>query len=186
MIFRPGNRHCLKNFAECAPFPALPALMGYHARMSQAATDLWGQDIALDGDGQAKVAASGEVILTDGLDTGAQDVRLRLFTRLGTLFYDRGFGSLAHDWIMEESTAESRAALCAEVLMRVEADLRVEPYSTSAAILVWDERTITVEARWRFIGADQPLNLVMQINKATRELIVADADPTPESLQESI
>jgi phage baseplate assembly protein W len=125
-------------------------------------------------------------VLTDGVETGAQDIRLRLFTRLGTLFYDQDFGSLLHDWIKEESTAETRAALCAEVLMRVEADPRVEPYSVSARILAWDERAITVEARWRFIGADQPLNLVLQINKAARELIVADAKPTAESLQESI
>lgn len=63
--------------------------------------DLWGQDIALDESGQAKIAASGELILTDGLETGLQDIRLRLFTRLGTLFYDEDFGSLLHDWILE-------------------------------------------------------------------------------------
>ena len=49
-------------------------------------TDLWGQDIALDVDGQAKVAANGELVLTEGVDTGVQDIRLRLFTRLGSLF----------------------------------------------------------------------------------------------------
>jgi phage baseplate assembly protein W len=154
--------------------------------MSQAKTDLWGQDIALDASGAARVAANGELILTDGVETGVQDIRLRLFTRLGSLFYDSDFGSLVHDWILEESTRETRSALCAEVLMRVEADPRVEPYSVSARILAWDEISITVEARWRFIGEDQPQNLVMQLNKATRELIVEDANPAPHTLQESI
>lgn len=44
--------------------------------MSDTTTDLWGQDIALDGSGQARVAANGELVLTDGVDTGVQDIRL--------------------------------------------------------------------------------------------------------------
>ena len=149
--------------------------------MSQTATDLWGQDIALDAYGQARVAANGELVLTDGTETGEQDIRLRLFTRLGSLFYDTEFGSLIHDWILEESTEESRAAFCAEVLMRVEEDPRVVPYSVSSAVLKWDERYLIVEARWRFIDVDQPLNLVMQLDKATQELIVKDANPDQDS-----
>ena len=109
--------------------------------------DLWGQDIALDESGQAKIAASGELILTDGLETGLQDIRLRLFTRLGTLFYDEDFGSLLHDWILEESTEANRAAFCSEVVMRVEADPRVELGSVSCSVLLWDERQLTARVR---------------------------------------
>jgi hypothetical protein len=155
--------------------------------MSQStATDLWGQDIALDGAGQAVVAANGELVLTDGSATGVQDIRLRLFTRLGELFYNIEFGSLIHDWILEESTEENRAAFCAEVLMRVEADSRVVPYSVTASILKWDERNLIAEVRWRFIGEDQPYNLVMQLNKDTKELIVQDAEPDPDSFSAHI
>lgn len=153
---------------------------------TRAQTDLWGQDIALDTLGRAKVSASGELILTDGPETGEQDIRLRLFTRLGALFYDEDFGSLLHDWILEESTPESRDAFCAEVVMRVEADPRVEPYSVSSVILNWNEREIVAEARWRFVGEDQPFNLVMQLNKNTRELIVQDVKPTSDALAASI
>ena len=71
--------------------------------MSDTTTDLWGQDIALDDSWQARVAANGELLLTDGVATGVQDIRLRMFTRLGNLFYDREFGSLIHDWILEDS-----------------------------------------------------------------------------------
>ena len=102
--------------------------------------DLWGRDIALDESGQARIAASGELILTDGVETGLQDIRLRLFTRLGTLFYDDEFGSLVHDWILEESTEATRAAFCSEVVMRVEADPRVTLGSVSCSVLLWDER----------------------------------------------
>ena len=52
-------------------------------------SDIWGQDIALDASGQARVAANGELVLTEGVETGVQDVRIRLSTYLGTLFYDK-------------------------------------------------------------------------------------------------
>jgi hypothetical protein len=149
-------------------------------------TDLWGQDIALDGAGQAVVAANGELVLTDGPATGVQDIRLRLFTRLGELFYNTEFGSLIHDWILEESTAENRAAFCAEALVRVEADPRVVPYSVACAVLKWDERNLIASVNWRFIGEDQPYNLVMQLDKDTKELIVSDADPDPDSFSADI
>lgn len=149
-------------------------------------TDLWGQDIALDEQGQALVAASGDLVLTDGPQTGEQDIRLRLFTRLGSLFYDTDFGSLIFDWVLEESTEESRAAFCAEVVMRVERDPRVVPYSVTAAILTWDDTQLVCSVRWNFIAVDQPFNLVMQIDKATKELIVKDANPDPDSFSADI
>ena len=136
--------------------------------------DLWGQDIALDAAGQAKIAASGELILTDGVETGLQDIRLRLFTRLGTLFYDDEFGSLVHDWILEESTDATRAAFCSEVVMRVEADPRVALGSVSCSVLLWDERRLTAWVRWTFIGEDHPLNLVLQIDKSTQTAVIQD------------
>lgn len=144
--------------------------------MSQT-TDLWGQDIALDNDGQARVAANGELVLTEGVETGVQDVRLRLFTRLGTLFYDTDFGSLIHDWILEESTTATRAAFCAEVAMRVDEDPRVVTGSVGCAILKWDEASLTARVSWRFIDEDRATNLVMQYNKVTHELVIADAKP---------
>lgn len=149
--------------------------------MSDTTTDLWGQDIALDGSGQARVAANGELVLTDGVDTGVQDIRLRMFTRLGKLFYDRQFGSLIHDWILEESTAANRAALESEVVMRVEEDPRVAVESVRCTVTAWDARSITALARWRFLEDDTPMSLVLQINKLTMELVVKDADPRTDS-----
>ena len=137
--------------------------------------DLWGQDIALDDAGQARIAASGELVLTDGVETGLQDIRLRLFTRLGTLFYDEDFGSLLHDWILEESTEANRAAFCSEVVMRVEADPRVELGSVSCSVLLWDERRLAARVRWTFIGEDHPLNLVLRLDKSTQTAGIADA-----------
>ena len=142
--------------------------------MSSVTTDLWGQDIALDDSGQARVAANGELLLTDGVETGVQDIRLRLFTRLGNLFYDREFGSLIHDWILEDSTAGNRAAFESEIVMRIEEDPRVVVGSVRCTV-------ITALASWRFLDEDTPLNLVLQVNKLTMELVIEDADPRTDS-----
>lgn len=135
-------------------------------------TDLWGQDIALDQDGQAKVAANGELVLTEGVETGVQDILLRLFTRLGTLFYDSDFGSLIPDWYYEESTEASRKSFLQEVARRVEEDPRVVFSSVRTKLIKWDSLSIDVEVFWRFIDVDQPLNLVLQYDKTTRQLVV--------------
>lgn len=140
-------------------------------------TDLWGQDIALDASGQARLSAAGELILTDGVETGLQDIKLRLFTRLGNLFYDRYFGSLIHDWILEENTLANRMAFCAEVTMRIEMDARVSPGTVSAMVLLWDETGLQVEAAFQFMGEDQPMNLVLQYDKSVKKLVIEDVRP---------
>ena len=139
--------------------------------MSSVTTDLWGQDIALDDSGQARVAANGELLLTDGVETGVQDIRLRLFTRLGNLFY----------WILEDSTAGNRAAFESEIVMRIEEDPRVVVGSVRCTVTAWDARSITALASWRFLDEDTPLNLVLQVNKLTMEMVIEDADPRTDS-----
>jgi len=144
-------------------------------------TDLWGQDIALDDNGQAKVAANGELVLTEGVETGVQDIRIRIFTRLGLLFYDKDFGSLIHDWILEESTVANRAAFESEIILRVEEDPRTVVGSVRCTVTGWDAKSITALAIWRFIDEDSPLNIVLQVNKETLELVVKDANPRENS-----
>ena len=149
--------------------------------MDSSTTDLWGQDIALDAIGQARVAANGELILTDGVDTGVQDIVLRVFTRLGTLFYDTSFGSLIHDWILEESTGANRVALESEIITRVELDPRVVVGSVRCSVTRWDETSLTMEVSWRFMTEDTPLNLVLQIDKNTMEMVIQDVQPRNDS-----
>ena len=144
--------------------------------------DLWGQDIALDDTGNLKIAASGEIVLVNGVDSGLQDIKLRLFTRLGTLFYDTSFGSLIHDWILEENTATSRAGLLSEVIMRVEQDARVRMGSVSAKIQKWDEKGVSVVIYFTFIDETHALNLILNIDRTTKDMVILDAKPREDSL----
>ncbi len=140
-------------------------------------SDIFGQDITLDAGQQPKVAANGELLLTDGAQTGVQDILLRLRTPLGSLFYDLEFGSLIHEWVQEESTQASRMALEAEVRRRVAIDPRVQPMSVTAAILNWDEKTVTLEASWIFVGEDHRNNLVLEVGNGKIEAVLSDVHP---------
>ncbi|PKN25170.1 MAG: baseplate assembly protein [Deltaproteobacteria bacterium HGW-Deltaproteobacteria-21] len=140
-------------------------------------TDLFGQDIRLDEGLEAVVAANGELVLTQGPETGCQDVRLRLFTRLGTLFYDQDFGALIHDWIREENTLFNRLALEAEIARRIGRDPRVVVGSAEARVAAWNENGVTVRASWRFIEEDHPYNLVIDMTDAKISIVVADVNP---------
>lgn len=145
--------------------------------MNTVTNDLWGQDIALDDNGHALVSANGELVLTNGVETGLQDIRLRLFTRLGELFYDKDFGSLLHDWVLEESTPATRAAFESEVIMRVEDDPRVVVGSVSCSVTAWDATTLSAQLRFSFVGEYLPINLILQVNTLTATFVLHDVNP---------
>lgn len=139
--------------------------------------DLFGQDIKIDETGQALVAANGELLLTVGVETGVQDIRIRLFTVLGELFYDQNFGALLYDWVKEENTAGNRAAFEAEVERRIGGDPGVEFGTAGCKVVNWDVSGLTARASWRFIGEDHPYNLVVSIDGEKREMVIKDVDP---------
>ena len=138
--------------------------------------EIFGQDIKLDGSGQALVAANGELILTQGLETGSQDIRLRLFTPLGTLFYDKEFGSLVHEWIKDENSLSARMAFCAEVTRRVRLAPRVQYGTEACSIRSWSESGITADVSWTFIDDDHVYNLVIETNE-DMEMVISDVNP---------
>jgi hypothetical protein len=141
--------------------------------------DVFGQDIKLGTDGQALVAANGELILTVGVETGLQDIRLGLQQPLGELFYDSEFGSLIHLWMKEENTGSNRAGLVAEVETRIENDPRVKLGSITCSVLKWDETGIDLQASFEFITEDQPYNLVVSYDAEKKEMVVKDVNPRP-------
>jgi len=140
--------------------------------------DVYGQDIKLDADLQAVVAANGELVLTDGPDTGVQDIKLALFTYLKTLFYDIDFGSVIFDFVKDESTSITRNDFCVEVKRCIHTDPRVVPMSAKCQITSWDHTGIIAAASWRFIDVTHPFNLVFEVGADGRiEEVKADVNP---------
>jgi phage baseplate assembly protein W len=139
--------------------------------------DLFGQDIKIDSAGQALVAANGELLLTEGAETGVQDIRLCLGTPLGELFYDIESGSLVHEWYQEENTQGNRSAFEAEIEQRIEADPRVVLGTVTCRVSSWDEKGITARASWEFIGEDHPFNLVISYDSTNKEMVIRDVNP---------
>lgn len=128
--------------------------------------DLFGQDIRIDmSTFQPVVAADGSLQLTDGEATGVQDVWLRLATVHEHLFYDRTYGSLIHEWVLDESTPSRRLALEVEIVSRVRLDPRVIPGSVSCKIKAWDTESISLELKYTFTGSDNPQLIVLRVSK---------------------
>lgn len=144
------------------------------------ATDLFGADIALDG-WEPVVLADGTLQLCSGTDTANQDIAIRLYTVLGQLFYDKAFGSLIMMFVRDESTPLSRAALCAEVVRRINNDPAVKVGSAACTIRQWDEMQVQLAASYTLITETHPNNLVFSIDVSTMSFrvddLVADVDP---------
>jgi len=138
--------------------------------------EIFGQDIKLDETGQAMVAANGELLLTTGTDTGSQDIKLRLATPLGTLFYDKEFGSNLHEWKNDENSLSRRMGFCTEVTRRIRLDPRVVPGSESCSILSWDEKGIKTQVSWRFVNESHIYNLVIEVGN-NMEMVIKDVNP---------
>ncbi len=140
-------------------------------------TNIFAQDIALDATMQARVAANGELVLTDGPETGVQDIKLRLFVYIGSLFFDKVFGSLLPDWVLEDNTETVRIGFGAEVKRRLNEDPRVQPGSASCSVTDWDELSIRAEAQFQFIDTDHAYNLVIEADRSKKEMVIKDANP---------
>ncbi len=137
--------------------------------------DIYGQDILLDDTLRAVVAANGEAVVSDGLQTVLQDIKLRLFTPLGSLFYDVNFGSLIHEFVQDEDGELARQALCAEVETRLNDEPRIVPESPYCEVVSWDPNGVILKAAFRLIDETHPFNMVIQAG-GDMEMVVNDVD----------
>lgn len=144
-------------------------------------TDLFGQDIKLDANGQAAVAANGELLLTEGVETGVQDVRLRLGASSDGLFYDAEFVSRLCQWVKDENTQANRIGFEMEAERCIQADPRVVAGSAQCAVLSWNELGLTARVQWEFVGEDHPFNLIVGIDAEKQEMVIKDVNPRPGS-----
>ena len=147
--------------------------------------DLFGADILVGNNFQAALAANGELVLTTGCACAVQMVAIRIFTMLGTLFYDTTFGCLFLHWIREESTPITRAGLCAEVEIRVNADPHVIPGTAVCKVAAWDHQGVDLDLRFTLIEQTHPEHLVLRFGQNETGLtmeIVKNANPREDSL----
>ncbi len=136
--------------------------------------DTFGQDILLDENGQAAVAANGELVWCGGEAAAVQDIRLRVLTMLGGLFYDRHFGSAIPNYIFADGTKANRLSLQAELKRRVEMDSRVMGGTVASVIRSWDERGITLDIGWRFKGESDPQNISLTFTRSGQNHLMED------------
>ena len=145
-------------------------------QVNQNNNEIYGQDILLDEKMQALLAATGEPVTSDGIATVLQDIKLRLFTPLGGLFYDKDFGSELIKFVKDENTLGSRIALTAEIKMRINMEPRVVPGKTSCKILSWDNTGVVCEAQFELIDATHPFNLIIKI-ESDKDMVIKDVNP---------
>ena len=135
---------------------------------------IFGQEIKLGGDGQAAIAANGELVLTEDVETGLQDIRVAMGTPIGSLFYDETYGGRIYHWIKDENTEASRAGFAAEIRRVLRMDPRVTIGSETCRVCSWDEKGIEAETGWQWVGQSHINNLVIGIDPATMEVVIKD------------
>lgn len=144
--------------------------------------EIFGTDIKLGKNGEALVAANGELLLTAGVETGLQDIGLAIKTPIENLFYDVEFGSRIHQWIKEENTELNRIGFSSEVKRVLRTDPRVETGSETCSILKWDENSLNAIAGWCWIDENHINNLVITLDNKNMEIIVEDVNPDGKAL----
>jgi phage baseplate assembly protein W len=138
-------------------------------------TDIFGQDIKIDNSGNIEVTASGEVLLTEGVETGLQDIKIMLETPLGSLFYDSEFGSTVYKYISCENTPDMRLSFCADIKRYIETDSRVIYNSANCKVQSWNEKGVTLMASFAFSETKSVHNLIMTIN-SDMEMVIQDVN----------
>lgn len=88
---------------------------------------------------------------------------------LGTLFYNVDEGSKVWDWVREDSTPTTRAALCVEIETRVNSDPHVETGTARASVLRWDHQSVDINLTLTLIDQDHPENLQLRLGQDNDE-----------------
>lgn len=148
------------------------------------AYELFGADIAVGNDMQALVAANGELILCEGCGCAVQNVALRLYVLLGSLFYDIDYGSLVLLWIREENTRSSQEALCVEIEARVNIDPHISPGSATCRVESWNPEGVELALSFTLVEQGHPDHLVLRLGEDNGSLaleIAQHANPREDS-----
>lgn len=126
--------------------------------------NIYGKDIKLNENMELIVSANGDVALIDNIDTLFQDIKLRILTSFGTLFYEENYGSNFSDFIFSDVVDNN--SISSEVIRTIEQDPRIEPYSIKVSVIENSLGTIKAEVTYKLINEDTNINQTIDINKS--------------------
>lgn len=126
--------------------------------------NFFGYDIKLDDNMDVCLSVNGELILTCGEDTVFQDIKLRILTAIGSLFYDESYGSNFNQFIFDDDININ--SILSEVIRTVECDTRIEPYSVTASLIENTKDNISISITYSLINEDTSINKTISINKS--------------------
>lgn len=139
--------------------------------MANVADEHLGIDMAFDGD--LMPIPTGDAQIVEGKTCLLQDLRHRLMTPKGGLWYDPSYGIDIYQYMHLEDTPINQLSLQQELQDAVEADPRIEPGSVTVLIVEWDLEKIKVQVSCRPIDGGTPINLVLgySLTEITAEAI---------------
>lgn len=115
--------------------------------------DFLGIDTLYDEDGDLAVV-NGDTMTAGPELTVLQDIADRLATAIGSLFYDKIYGSNFGKYRHKRNTETNRLTLLADVYDALADDPRVDPRYTEVNIERWDMNSIEINAKVRLVGSE--------------------------------
>lgn len=124
--------------------------------------DYMGTDIKLNDNGEILIS-NNDFSVTSGIECRLQQIKIRLFTQKGALFYDQDFGSDLHKFINANKTKSNIASFKQSVKLA----LFKEPLIDNDSVLVRvddSEKGFYAYVTFKFLDYDTVLNLVVNVD----------------------
>lgn len=132
--------------------------------------EIYGVDISWEDD--YELLPAGDIETTKGVSCVIQDIVNELSTPKGSLFYDSEYGVDIWKYLHEENTLLNRLGITQEVKKVLKNNSRIKPATIQVGVLNWDLEKINLEAEFKLIAEDNPVNLVLMYNQHDLEVEV--------------
>lgn len=120
-------------------------------------------DIALDAEGEI-ILEYADVALVEGKDCLLQDIKTRLMTDIGALFYDTSFGSGILRYIRAPADELTMLELKAAVKDALETDPRIDNNSVAVKVSADKEGILTAAISFVIAESGGAVNLVLSLD----------------------
>lgn len=127
-------------------------------------SDSYGIDIAIDNNNEL-IMSGIDFKTVSGIDCAVQQVKVRMQTPKGSLFYDLNYGSEIYKFVQAPYTKKQLDYF----VSMVKDCLKAEPLIDNDSIVIVTEgysiNSFVCKASWKFYGTDNELNLVISADK---------------------